>query len=64
MMLVSIYHMLTDDTDFCPNDYEQVIHPPKQKPVILTLKTTLQFLREQGADESILLQLSQQLSAQ
>lgn len=30
MMLVSIYHMLTDDTDFCPNDYEQVVHPPKQ----------------------------------
>ena len=63
MMLVSIYHMLAGDTDFCPNDYEQVIQPPKQKPVVLTLETTLQFLREQGADESILLQLNQQLSA-
>lgn len=64
MMLVSIYHMLANDTDFCPNDYEQVVNPPKQKPVVLTLETTLQFLREQGADESILLQLNQQLSSQ
>lgn len=64
MMLVSIYHMLSNDMDFCPNDYEQVIHPSKQKPVIFTLENTLQFLREQGADESILLQLNQQLSAE
>lgn len=50
--------------DFYPNDYEQVIHPPKQKPVRFTLENTPQFLREQGADESILLQLNQQLSAE
>lgn len=64
MMLVSIYHMLTNDTDFYPNDYDLLIHPPKQKPVILTLETTLQFLREQGADPETLKLIQQQCAAQ
>lgn len=63
MMLVIIYHMLNDDTDFCPNNCEQVIHPPKQKPITLILENTFQFLSEQGTDEPIVLQLNQQLSA-
>ena len=60
MMLTSIYHMLSDNEDFHPDDYEATVHPPKQKPVVLTLNNTLQFLREQGADPEILKQLEQQ----
>ena len=63
MMLTSIYHMLSNNEDFHPDDYEATIHPPKQKPVVLNLTNTFQFLREQGADESMLNQLKQQLSA-
>lgn len=63
MMLTSIYHMLTDSEDFHPDDYEAIVHPSKQKHVMLNLTNTLQFLREQGADESLLLQLENQLSA-
>lgn len=62
MMLTSIYHMLSDNEDFHPDDYEAIIHPPKQKPVILNLSNTIQFLRAQGADENLLGQLEQQLS--
>ena len=47
MMLTCIYHMLTEEKDFHPDDYEAVIHPPKQKSVVLNLNNTLQFLREQ-----------------
>lgn len=61
MMLTCIYHMLTDNEDFHPDDYEAIVNPPKQKPVMLNLTNTLQFLREQGAEENLLLQLEQQL---
>ena len=64
MMLTCIYHMLTEGKDFHPNDYEAVIHPPKQKPVVLNLDNTLQFLREQGADPETLKLIQQQCAAQ
>ena len=64
MMLTCIYHMLTEEKDFCPNDYEAVIHPPKQKSVVLNLDNTLQFLREQGADPETIKLIQQQCSAQ
>lgn len=54
MMLTSIYHMLSNNEDFHPDDYEATVNPPKQKPVILTLDNTLQFLREQGANPETL----------
>ena len=63
MMLISIYHMLKNNVDFQPNDYEAIVNPPKQKPAALNLINTLQFLREQGADENLLKQLEQQLTA-
>lgn len=63
MILTSIYHMLSNKEDFHPDDYEAIVNPPKQKSVVLNLTNTLQFLREQGADESLLIQLEQQLSA-
>ena len=64
MMLTSIYHMLSDNEDFHPDDYEATINPPKQKPVVLTLDNTLQFLREQGADPETLKLLQQQCATQ
>ena len=63
MMLTSIYHMLSNNKDFHPDDYEVIVNPPKKKPFVLNLANTLQFLREQGADESLLAQLKQQLTA-
>ena len=62
MMLTSIYHMLTDNEDFHPDDYEAIVNPPKQKPVVLNLSNTLQFLREQGADEATLNLIKQQIA--
>lgn len=64
MMLTCIYHMLTENKDFHPNDYEAVIHPPKQKSVVLNLDNTLQFLREQGADPETLKLIQQQCATQ
>ena len=64
MMLTCIYHMLTEEKDFCPNDYEAVIQPPKQKAVVLNLDNTLQFLREQGADPETIKLIQQQCAAQ
>jgi hypothetical protein len=56
--------MLTEEKDFCPNDYEAVIQPPKQKAVVLNLDNTLQFLREQGADPETIKLIQQQCAAQ
>lgn len=64
MMLTSIYHMLSNNEDFHPDDYEATVNPPKQKPVVLTLDNTLQFLREQGADPETLKLIQQQCAAQ
>ena len=64
MMLTCIYHMLTEEKDFCPNDYEAVIQPPKQKAVVLNLDNTLQFLREQGADPETIKLIQQQCTVQ
>lgn len=64
MMLTTIYHMLSDNEDFHPDDYEATVHPPKQKPVVLTLDNTLQFLRELRADPETLKLIQQQCAAQ
>ena len=61
--LTCIYHMLTEGKNFHPKDYEAVIYPPKQKPVVLNLDNTLQFLREQGADPETLKLIQQQCAA-
>lgn len=61
MMLVSIYHMIKDDTDFMPSDYDAVVHPTKSlKTKQFTVENVLQFLKEQGADESALSLLKKQ----
>lgn len=64
MMLTSIYHMLTNNEDFHPDDYEAIVNPPKQKPVVLNLENALQFLREQGADPQTLNLIQQQCTVQ
>lgn len=64
MMLTCIFHMLANNEDFQPDDYEATVNPPKQKPVILTLNNTLQFLKEQGADPETLKLIQQQCTAQ
>jgi len=56
--------MITENKDFHPNDYEAVIHPPKQKSVVLNLDNTRQFLREQGADPETLKLIQQQCATQ
>lgn len=64
MMLACIYHMLSEEMDFHPDDYEAAIHPPKHKSVVLNLDNTLQFLREQGANPEILKLIQQQCATQ
>lgn len=64
MMLTSIYHMLANNEDFHPDDYEAIVNPPRQKPVVLNLENALQFLREQGADPKALNLIQQQCAAQ
>ncbi len=64
MMLTSIYHMLSDNEDFHPDDYEATVNPLKLKPVILTFDNTLQLLRERGADPDTLKLIQQQCTAQ
>jgi transposase len=60
MMLVSIYHMLLNDEEYHPGDYEAVIQNQKPKAKIITADNALQFLREQGADEETLKLLMKQ----
>lgn len=48
-MLVSIYHMIREDKDFHPTDYEQVV-TRKHKPKELNLKNIIAFLGERGVD--------------
>ena len=64
MMLTSIYHMLINNEDFHPDDYEAIVNPPKQKPLVLNLENALQFLREQGADPQTLNLIQQQCAVQ
>ena len=64
MMLTCIYHMLSEEMDFHPDDYEAVIHPPMQKSIVLNLDNTLPFLREQGADPETLKLIQQQCATQ
>jgi transposase len=64
MMLTSIYHMLSNEEDFHPDDYEATVNLSKQKPVIFTIENTIQFLREQGVDPETLKLIQQQCSAQ
>ena len=47
-MLVSIYHMIKEDKDFEPIDYDKVVHQKKSKAT--TLDNVIEFLGEHGID--------------
>ena len=48
-MLVAIYHMIRDDKDFAPINYEQVV-TRKQSQKELNLTNIIEFLGEHGVD--------------
>lgn len=60
MMLTSIYHMILNNEEWKPDDYEAIIHPSKPEKVVLILDNVIQFLGEQGADPETLKLLQQQ----
>lgn len=61
MILIAIYHIIKDDVEFRPCDYDEVVHPsPKTKSPQFTVENVLQFLKEQGADEDALSLLKKQ----
>ena len=61
-MLVAIYHMIRDDEDFHPIDHEDIIQNTR-KTKGLNLNNVIAFLREQGADESMIRLVEDQCSA-
>jgi transposase len=53
MMLVCIYHMITNGEHFNPCDYEELTNPhPKETKVTLTVESALAFIASQGIDIS------------
>lgn len=55
MMLVCIYHMLSNGESFNPCDYVELKNPHYQQPkVVLTLENALNFIAQQGIDISVL----------
>ncbi len=60
-MLVSIYHMIRDDSDFLPVDHEQTV-VQRQKNNELDLEKVIAFLGEQGVDGDIIRQVESQCS--
>ena len=61
-MLVAIYHMIWDDADFLPIDHEDVLRNTKKQKG-LDLNNVIEFLKEQGADESTIRLVETQCSA-
>ena len=53
MMLTCVYHMILNDEDFNPSDYEEVSRPVPRKQV-LTDETAIAYLAAQGYDVSSL----------
>ena len=64
MMLISIYHMISRNEDWKPNDYEAVITDSNPQHIEMTVNNALQFLGEQGADPEILKLIQQQFAGQ
>ena len=60
-MLVSIYHMIKEDKDFQPIDYDKVVNR-KQTPKELNLKNIIEFLGERGVDANIIRTVESQCS--
>lgn len=60
-MLVSIYHMIKEDKDFQPIDYDKVV-TRKQSPKELNLKNIIEFLGERGVDANTIRIVEKQCS--
>ena len=60
-MLVSIYHMIKDDKDFLPIDYEQVVTKRKSNKE-LNLSKVIAFLGERGVDANTIRMVETQCS--
>lgn len=60
-MLVSIYHMIMEDKDFQPTDYDKVV-THKQSSKELNLKNIIEFLGERGVDANTIRIVEQQCS--
>lgn len=55
MMLVCIYHMLAEGTEFNPSDYAELMNPHlRQEKVVLNLETALGYIQSLGIDTSVL----------
>ena len=60
-MLVSIYHMIREDKDFQPIDYDKVVNR-KQPQKELNLKNVIEFLGERGVDANTIRIVEKQCS--
>lgn len=60
-MLVAIHHMIRDDKDFLPIDYNKVANR-KQFPKELNLKNVIDFLGERGVDANTIRIVEKQCS--
>jgi len=55
MMLVCIYHMLAEGTEFNPSDYAELMNPHlRQEKVVLNLEIALGYIQSLGIDTSVL----------
>ena len=49
MMLICIYHMIKDGSDFRPHDYDELMNPkPKKSKVSMPVDDVVTFLIEKG----------------
>jgi len=55
MMMVCIYHIVSEKKSFCPSDYEELMNPkPIQNKVVLNDESVFAYLEAQGYDTSLL----------
>ena len=55
MMMVCIYHIVSEKKSFCPSDYEELMNPkPIQNKVVLNDESVFAYLESQGYDTSLL----------
>lgn len=55
ILFINIHHMLFDNNNSVQLNYDKIIYLSKKNLVVLTLKTTLLFLKEDDNDKAIFL---------
>lgn len=59
MMMVCIYHMVSEQASFNPTDYTELMNPHFNQPkVVLNDKNVFSYLQSQGYDPSLLVKRS------